>query len=234
MNEKNKNLNPTTNDQEVNEPDNLEDTISTQPSESVVKEEQAQPDFHQVKVVSDEAKQDFKRQGKPTFEYDYKVIKLRRVVKVVKSGRRFGFTALVVVGNNKGSVGYGTAKAGEVPLAIQKARKQALKNIIVIPINKNQSIDLTVANHYGASKVLIKPAKQGKGIIAGGAVRPVFELAGVKNVYSKIYGSKNPYNVLGALFKNFVELKDTLEIHNYRIKNLKVKHQPNFNQSLNI
>lgn len=137
--------------------------------------------------------------------YQEKLVHVNRVAKVVKGGRVFGFAVLVVVGGN-GKVGLGRGKAREVPTAIQKAMDQAKKNMVYIPLHKN-TISHEITFSYGASKVFMKPASEGTGIIAGGAMRAVFEVLGVENVLAKIIGSTNPTNVvratIGAL-KNIV------------------------------
>lgn len=126
-----------------------------------------------------------------------KMVSIRRTSIVRKGGRKFGFSALVVVGDGNGKVGYGKGKAGEVPMAIQKATDQARKNMFQIPL-----IDGTIYHgitwNYGASKIFMKPASEGTGIIAGGPMRPVFEVLGVQNVLAKCIGSTNPNNVVRA------------------------------------
>ncbi len=126
-----------------------------------------------------------------------KLVAVNRVAKVVKGGRIFGFTALTVVGDGNGRVGYGRGKAREVPTAIQKAMANARRNISNISL-KGDTLQFPVKANHGASKVFMKPASEGTGIIAGGAMRAVFEVAGVKNVLAKTYGSTNPVNVVRA------------------------------------
>lgn len=129
--------------------------------------------------------------------YEDKVVSINRVAKVVKGGRVFGFSALVVVGDRKGRVGYGNGKAKEVPTAIQKATDQAKKNMVHIPLAGN-SIHHEITRNYGASKVFMKPASEGTGIIAGGAMRAVLEVLGVQNILAKNIGSTNPNNIVRA------------------------------------
>ena len=140
-----------------------------------------------------------------------KVIKIKRVTKVVKGGRRFRFSALVIVGNNNGIVGYGLGKANEVSLATLKGAEQAKKNILKIPII-HDTIPHVVIGQKNGGKILIKPASQGTGVIAGGGARIVFELAGIKNILSKSQGSKNSNNMIGAAFNALKQLRDPLSI----------------------
>jgi len=142
-------------------------------------------------------------------ELEYRVIEkgINRTAKVMRGGRRFSFSALVAVGNRNGLVGLGFGKAKEVPLAVEKARKKAEKNLIRVPI-ENDTIPHTVMGHLGASKVLLKPASKGTGIIAGAAVRAIVELAGIKNILSKSYGSNNPINLCKATMDALMQLVD--------------------------
>lgn len=126
-----------------------------------------------------------------------KLVAVNRVAKVVKGGRQFGFTALTVVGDGNGRVGFGYGKAREVPLAIQKAMQSARKNLRNVSL-KNETLHYAMIGRHGATKVYLQPASEGTGIIAGGAMRAVFECAGVRNVLAKSYGSRNPINVVRA------------------------------------
>ena len=126
-----------------------------------------------------------------------KLIQVNRVAKVVKGGRVFGFTALTVVGDGNGKVGFGRGKAREVPVAIQKAMEQARRNMVSVDLN-GTTLQYAVKARHGASKVYMQPASEGTGVIAGGAMRAVLELAGVHNVLAKCYGSTNPVNVVRA------------------------------------
>jgi len=126
-----------------------------------------------------------------------KLVTVNRVAKVVKGGRQFGFTALTVVGDGAGKVGFGYGKAREVPIAIQKAMQAARKNLKSLHL-KDDTLQYEVKGRHGATKVLMQPASEGTGIIAGGAMRAVFECAGVRNVLAKSYGSRNPINVVRA------------------------------------
>jgi len=126
-----------------------------------------------------------------------KLVQVNRVAKVVKGGRIFGFTALTVVGDGNGKVGFGRGKAREVPVAIQKAMEQARRNMIKVELNAG-TIQYPIKARHGASKIYMQPASEGTGVIAGGAMRAVLELAGVHNVLAKCYGSTNPVNVVRA------------------------------------
>jgi small subunit ribosomal protein S5 len=130
-------------------------------------------------------------------ELQEKLVAVNRVAKVVKGGRQFGFTALTVVGDGAGRVGYGYGKARELPLAIQKAMQSARKNLRSVNLRKD-TLQYELVGRHGATRVFMQPASEGTGIIAGGAMRAVFECAGVRNVLAKSYGSRNPINVVRA------------------------------------
>ena len=129
--------------------------------------------------------------------YQEKLVSVNRTAKVVKGGRVFGFAVLVVIGDGKGKVGFGRGKAREVPVAIQKAMDQARKNMVYVPLAGN-TIHHEITQNYGASKVFMKPASEGTGIIAGGAMRAVLEVLGVQNILAKSIGSTNPSNIVRA------------------------------------
>ncbi len=140
-----------------------------------------------------------------------KLVQVNRVAKTVKGGRIFAFTALTVVGDGNGKVGFGRGKAREVPQAIQKAMEAARRNMIQVDLNGTTIQYATRANH-GASKVFMQPASDGTGVIAGGAMRAVLEIAGVQNVLAKCYGSTNPVNVVQATFKALQSISSPEEV----------------------
>ncbi len=139
-------------------------------------------------------------------ELQDRLVYINRVAKVVKGGRRFSFSAIVVVGDGNGRVGYGLGKANEVPDAIRKAVERAKKDIIEVPVS-NGTIPHEIMAKYGTSKVFIKPAREGTGVIAGRAVRAVVEVAGITNILTKCYGSRNYHNVVKATIKGLSMLK---------------------------
>ena len=145
-------------------------------------------------------------------EYEEVVVEINRIAKTVKGGRRMRFSALVVIGNKKGKYGFGTGKAAEVPDAIKKALEAAKRNTFTLHIvKKGSTIAHEVLGQYGACKVFLKPAPEGTGIIAGGPVRAVLELAGVQNVCSKVYGSRAPINIVRAVNQGLESLKSYKE-----------------------
>ena len=135
-----------------------------------------------------------------------KLVQVNRVAKVVKGGRIFGFTALTVVGDGNGRVGFGRGKAREVPLAIQKAMEAARRNMVDVDLT-NGTLQYPIRAAHGASKVYMQPASEGTGVIAGGAMRAVLEVAGVHNVLAKCYGSTNPVNVVRATIKGLANMR---------------------------
>lgn len=139
-------------------------------------------------------------------DFQEAIVKIGRVTKVVKGGRRFRFTALVVVGDKNGTVGFGTGKAKEVPDAIKKALDDAFKSLVKVNIH-GTTIAHDIEHKYNASKILLKPAPEGSGLIAGGAARPVLELSGVKDIVAKSLGSNNPNNLVQATVEALARIK---------------------------
>ncbi|KZX84162.1 30S ribosomal protein S5 [Oleiphilus sp. HI0009] len=144
-------------------------------------------------------------------ELQERLVQVNRVAKVVKGGRIFGFTALTVVGDGEGRVGFGRGKAREVPIAIQKAMDSARKNMINVALNGN-TLQYPITARHGGSKVYMQPASEGTGVIAGGAMRAVLEVAGVQNVLAKCYGSTNPVNVVRATINGLNAMKSPSDV----------------------
>ena len=147
-----------------------------------------------------------------------KLVGINRVAKVVKGGRRFGFAALVVVGDARGKVGFGTGKAKEVPEAIKKATDDAKKNMVKVPLKEGRTLHHDMKGHYGAGRVVLRSAPAGTGIIAGGPMRAVFETLGIQDIVAKSIGTSNPHNMIKATFDAFNLMASPRSIANKRGK----------------
>jgi len=154
------------------------------------------------------------------FEFKDKLVSINRITKVVKGGRRFAFSALVVVGNYNGSIGVGYAKAKQVPDAIKKATQNAKNNLFKVPLREGRTLHHDILAKEGAGKVLLRAAPSGTGIIAGGAVRAACEVVGIKDIVAKSLGSSNPINVLSACIKGFKNQNSPKKIANMRGKKI--------------
>ena len=153
-------------------------------------------------------------------ELEETVVSIKRVTKVVKGGRNMRFAALVVVGDKHGHVGAGLGKAAEIPEAIRKGKEDAIKNLITVPVDENNSIPYDVIGKFGSAEVLLKKAKEGTGVIAGGPARSVAELAGITNIRTKSLGSKNKQNVVLATIEGLAALKTPEEVATLRGKSV--------------
>ena len=160
-------------------------------------------------------KQD-KKNNKEDIDLVDKLVGINRVAKVVKGGRRFGFAALVVVGDQRGKVGFGTGKAKEVPEAIKKATDDAKKNMVKVPMKEGRTLHHDMKGHYGAGRVVLRSAPSGTGIIAGGPMRAVFETLGVQDVVAKSIGTSNPHNMIKATFEAFNSMNSPRSVANKR------------------
>ena len=162
------------------------------------------------------------KQDKKNFKEDSdlvdKLVGINRVAKVVKGGRRFGFAALVVVGDARGKVGFGTGKAKEVPEAIKKATDDAKKNMVKVPLKEGRTLHHDMKGHYGAGRVVLRSAPAGTGIIAGGPMRAVFETLGIQDIVAKSIGTSNPHNMIKATFDAFNLMASPRSIANKRGK----------------
>ncbi|AJM72130.1 30S ribosomal protein S5 [Mycoplasma yeatsii] len=186
---------------ELNETNVNVEKASTQKPENKKFDRKAKSNNKPVRTVKD--------------DFEEKVVTIRRVTKVTKGGRHFRFAAVVVVGNKKGLVGMGTGKANEVPEAIKKAIKEAKKNLIAVSL-RNGTVPHEVLGTFGAGKILIKPAKVGTGVIAGGPARAVIELAGISDVYAKSLGSNNPINMIRATMQGLQSMQTLKRVQELR------------------
>lgn len=164
------------------------------------------------------AKGQAEKQQKEESELSEHLVGINRVAKVVKGGRRFGFAALMIVGDGKGRVGTGHGKAREVPEAIRKATEQARRNMIRVPLKEGRTLHHDVEGRYGAGKVFLRSAPQGTGIIAGGPLRAIFESLGVQDVVAKAIGSNNPYNMVNATIEALQKMQNPRQVANRRGK----------------
>jgi len=151
-------------------------------------------------------------------EFTERLVGINRVAKVVKGGRRFGFAALMVVGDGKGRIGHGHAKAKEVPEAIKKATEQAKRNMIRVPLREGRTLHHDVKGRHGAGKVFLRSAPAGTGIIAGGPMRAVFEALGIQDVVAKAIGSNNPYSMVNATFAALENMQNPRQVASRRNK----------------
>ncbi len=190
----------------------VEEVVETAEVETVVEEKEAEVEVQQLKPQKRGQRRRKIETVEPVeSEWKEQVVQIRRVTKVVKGGKKLSFRAIVIVGNKKGQVGMGVAKAAEVIIAIQKAVADARKNLITVPIFKT-TIPHMVTGRSGAGSVVLKPASQGTGVIAGGAVRAVLELSGIENILSKSLGSKSPLNAANATLDALKSLRSFSDV----------------------
>lgn len=189
-----------------NQENNLVQSTAADGQKTVARKGQRR-DAHNGEKRQGGRRENARRDSRPEKLYEERVVRIKRISKTVKGGRRMRFSALVVIGDGKGKYGYGAGKSTEVPEAIKKALEAAKVNMYRLPIVKGGTIPHVVEGQYGACKVFLKPAPEGTGVVAGGTVRAVLELAGVKNIYSKVYGSRTPVNAIRATINALEQLK---------------------------
>lgn len=185
--------------------------VASQPVETAEKAEKSE---RRPRRNNDRGEKKFRRTERPEKEFEERVVKINRITKVVKGGRRMRFAALVVVGDKKGRIGFGTGKAKEVPDAIKKATEMATKNVMKVSL-VGTTLPHETVGEYGAAKVVLRPAANGTGVIAGGPVRAVLELAGVTDVISKCLGSRTPINLVRATvsgLQSMVTIEDVAQL----------------------
>ena len=197
----------------------LETEVTENTEVAEVSEEKAEKKGKNTKNAKKGAPRPAKKEKDNRFEE--RVVSINRISKTVKGGRKMRFSALVVVGDGKGYVGFGTGKANEVPDAIKKALEAAKKNLYKVPMVKGGTFPHDIMGEYGAVKVFMKPAPIGTGIVAGGPVRAVLELAGIENIYSKVYGSRTPINVVRATINGIENMKTVSKVAALRGKDPK-------------
>ena len=197
----------------------LETEVTENTEVAEVSEEKAEKKGKNTKNAKKGAPRPAKKEKDNRFEE--RVVSINRISKTVKGGRKMRFSALVVVGDGKGYVGFGTGKANEVADAVKKAVEAAKKNLYKVPMVKGGTFPHDIMGEYGAVKVFMKPAPVGTGIVAGGPVRAVLELAGIENVYSKVYGSRTPINVVRATINGIENMKTVSKVAALRGKDPK-------------
>lgn len=192
-------------------------------NEAVLPEQEKASETVTVKneTITHEATVDTNAIVTPAVQFEEKIVNIKRISKTTKGGRIMRFSALVIIGDRKGVVGFGMGKSNEVPDAIKKAIKNANNNLFAIKMNKRGTVYHEVLGKHGASKILIKPAPSGKGIVAGGTARAVVELAGFQDVYTKSLGSNSPINVIRATINGLTQQFKPSEIAKLRDKNIK-------------
>lgn len=204
---------------ELNETNSQNTAVAVEPSSTPVDQVAKKP--YSANRTGDRKPNRGPRRERQEKLYNESVISINRVSKTVKGGKRMRFVALVAIGDGKGNIGFATGKANEVPDAIKKALELAKKTLIHINVVKGDTIAHETIASYGACKIFLKPAPVGTGVIAGGPVRAIMELAGIKNIFSKVYGSRTPINMVRATVKGLSELKTVGKVAQLRGKSIK-------------